>query len=214
MIKKNWKILTVSSVVCLLPMVAGLLLWNRMAERIPLHWNMQGVVDGWGSRAFAVFGLPLLMLAFHWLGLLAMHADPKKQNHAPKFLKLMWWFIPALSVLLCACVYSAGMGKSPRVELIAPLLIGILFIVVGNYLPKCKQNYTVGIKLPWTLDSEENWNKTHRFAGWVWVIGGILILLFGFLASPWIILPVGILMVLLPLVYSFLLYRKEKGKEE
>ena len=89
-----------------------------------------------------------------------------------------------------------------------PTMGGLMFIIVGNYLPKCKQNYTIGIKIPWTLNSEENWNKTHRFAGWLWTICGILIMLTGFLGSFWVFLPIALLMVIVPVVYSYILHRK------
>ena len=89
-----------------------------------------------------------------------------------------------------------------------PILLGVVFIAIGNYLPKCKQNYTIGIKISWTLASEENWNKTHRLAGWVWVGGGIVMMLSGFFGILWLtFLPVAI-MVLVPLVYSYILHKK------
>ena len=93
-------------------------------------------------------------------------------------------------------------------EMIMPVLIGLIFTIIGNYLPKCKQNYTVGIKIPWTLNSEENWNKTHRFAGWLWTFCGVLIMLTGFFGSFWIFLPIVLLMVIAPCAYSYILHRK------
>ena len=93
-------------------------------------------------------------------------------------------------------------------EVVMPIVIGLVLAIVGNYLPKCKQNYTIGIKIPWTLNSEENWNKTHRLAGWIWTFGGLLIMLTGFLGGFWIFFIVVLLMVVAPLVYSYLLHRK------
>ena len=83
-------------------------------------------------------------------------------------------------------------------------------MVIGNYLPKCKQNYTLGIKLPWTLDDEENWNRTHRFAGFLWVVGGVLIAINAFLEWEWLFLVVVFAMVLIPAIYSYLYYKKQK----
>ena len=88
-----------------------------------------------------------------------------------------------------------------------PLLMGILFIIVGNWLPKCQQTYTMGIKLPWTFASEANWNATHRFGGKVWVIGGIITMLTAFLGSFWLMMVILLAMVILPTVYSYLYYR-------
>ncbi len=80
--------------------------------------------------------------------------------------------------------------------------------VAGNYLPKCRQNRTVGIKLPWTLRSEANWNKTHRAAGFVWIAGGLMLIAGAFLPVPWLEPAVAALLVLFPLLYSFALHKR------
>jgi len=208
MIKKNWKLLTVTSLIILLPMAVGLLLWNQLPESIPSHWNAAGEIDGWSSKAFVVFGLPLLMLGIQWLCLLGTAADPKRQNHPEKILQLVFWIIPVISVALFLVTYAVALGKEVRVEVVMPVLVGLVLTIVGIYLPKCKQNYTIGIKIPWTLDSEENWNRTHRFAGRLWVVCGLVLMLTGFFGGFWVFLPVVLVMVLVPLGYSYLLHRK------
>ena len=208
MIRKNLKTLIITSAIILLPVLAGLLLWNRLPEQIPTHWNAAGEVDGWSSKPFAIFGLPGILLAAQWLCSLGTGADPKKENHPEKVLKLVLWIIPLLSVVLGVITYATAMGQTVRVEIIMPVIIGLVFTVTGNYIPKCKQNYTIGIKIPWTLNSEENWNRTHRFAGRLWVVCGLIIILTGFLGSFWIFPAVAILMVLAPLIYSYALHRK------
>ena len=92
------------------------------------------------------------------------------------------------------------------------LFMGILFLVIGNYLPKCKQNYTIGIKLPWTLNDEENWNKTHRFAGVVWTICSIVIIVGSFFnkGAFYTTFPSLFVMVFAPLIYSYIYYRKHR----
>ena len=208
MIKKNLKVLMITSVVILLPILVGLLLWNQLPEQIPSHWNANGEVDGWSSKAFAVFGMPAILLAFQWLCVLGTGADPKKDNHSQKIVHLVLWIIPVLSVVLHTIVYMVALGQNVRVEMVMPILIGLVLTIVGNYLPKCKQNYTIGIKIPWTLNSEENWNKTHRFAGWLWTICGLLIMLTGFFGGFWIFFAVVLVMVFVPFLYSYLLHRK------
>ena len=208
MIKKNWKFLLITSLMLLLPIVAGLLLWNQLPDQMPTHWNAAGEVDSWSSKPFAVFGLPALMLVIHWVCVLGTQADPKKDNHSTKILHLVLWICPVLSIFLHAVTYAAALGKEVRMEMIMPILIGLMLTVVGNYLPKCKQNYTIGIKLPWTLSSEENWNKAHRFAGRLWTVCGLAIILTGFFGGFWVFLPIVLLMVLAPCVYSYCLYRK------
>jgi uncharacterized membrane protein len=192
----------------LLPVLAGLILWSRLPEQMPTHWNASGEVDGWSGKAFAVFGLPLIMVAAQWLCMLGTAADPKKNNHSEKVLHLVLWIIPVLSVVMHTFTYLIALGYGVRMEVMMPIFIGLIFTIIGNYLPKCKQNYTIGIKIPWTLNNEENWNKTHRFAGWLWTFCGIAIMLTGFLGSFWIFLPIALVMVIVPVVYSYILHRK------
>lgn len=208
MIRKNWKILVITSMIILLPVLVGIILWNQLPDQIPTHWNAAGEIDGWSGKPFAVFGLPMLMLAFQWLCVLGTSADPKKENHPSKVLHLVFWIIPVISVMLFAITYAVALGSKVRMEMVMPVLVGLVLAIVGNYLPKCKQNYTIGIKIPWTLNSEENWNRTHRFAGRLWLVSGLVIMLTGFLGGFWIFFGVVLVMVLVPVIYSYLLHRK------
>ena len=208
MIKKNLKVLILTTIVMLLPILAGLILWNQLPEQMPTHWNAAGEIDGWSSKPFAVFVLPLIMVAAQWLCMLGTAADPKKNNHSEKVLHLVLWIIPALSVVLHAVTYATALGHAVPMEVVMPILIGLIFTIIGNYMPKCKQNYTIGIKIPWTLDNEENWNKTHHFAGWLWTFCGIAIMCTGFFGGFWVFLPITLLMVLAPIIFSYVLHRK------
>ena len=208
MIKKNLKVLIITSAVILLPVLVGVILWNQLPEQIPSHWNAAWEIDGWSSKPFAVFGLPLILLAAQWLCTLGIFADPKRASHPSKILHLVFWIIPVLSVVLHGITYATALGKNVPIEVVMPVFIGLLFAIIGNYMPKCKQNYTIGIKIPWTLNSEENWNKTHRFAGRVWVVCGLVIILSGFFGNVWCFLAVALLMVAAPLIYSYMLHRK------
>ena len=208
MIKKNLKTLIVTSILIVLPILAGIILWDRLPEQMATHWNAAGDIDGWTSKPFTVFGLPLILLAAQWLCVLGTLADPKKENHPVKVLHLVLWIIPVLSLVLGTITYATALGKAVRVEVIMPILIGLILAIIGNYMPKCKQNYTIGIKIPWTLNSEENWNRTHRFAGWLWTFSGIVVMLTGFFGGFWIFMIIVLLMVLAPILYSYLLFRK------
>ena len=214
MIKKYKKTLIVSSLTLLIPVIVGLLLWNKLPDPMPSHWNIHGEVDGWSSKAFTVFGLPALMLALQWVCIFASMADPKYQNYNPKMIKLMFWICPVIGLVLCCMVYPQAMGYSVPIEIIMPLLMGVLFIIVGNWLPKCQQTYTMGIKLPWTFASEENWNATHRFGGKVWFFGGILTILTAFWGSFLLLIGILVVMVILPTIYSYLYYRKHEKDEK
>lgn len=208
MIKKNLTMLIITSVVILIPILVGLILWNMLPDRIATHWNAEGIADGFSSKPFAVFALPAILLAVHWLSFFVTGADPKNKNINGKPLTLVLWVSPVLSLVIGSFIYSTALGFTPDVNIIMPLFMGALFIFIGNYLPKCKHNYTIGIKVPWALEDEDNWNKTHRFAGIIWVIGGIIIILTAFLDSIIVMLPITLIMVLAPTIYSYCYYKK------
>lgn len=211
MLKKNKVTLIVTSLVTLIPILIGLLLWNKLPEQVPFHWDINGNVDRWASKSVAVFTMPAILLAFHWLCVLVSTIDPKSKEYHPSTIRLVLWICPMLSLLLSALVYSYALGHNLRVETIIPLFMGALFVVIGNLLPKMRQSYTMGIKLPWTLNNEENWNKTHRFAGKLWVAGGVIIMATAFLSTFWVFFGTLILMVIIPTLYSYLYYRKHKN---
>lgn len=210
MIKRNKWGLLASSIVILLPMVIGLLLWSQLPEKIATHWGPDGAVDGWSSKAVAVFVLPLFILAVHWICVAVTAADPKNQNIQGKMLGMVLWVCPVVSALVGTMTYATALGVALNVALFMPLAMGLLFVIIGNYLPKCKQNYTIGIKIPWALNDEENWNSTHRFAGKIWVLGGLLIMATAFLEQFWLFLTITLVMCLAPVLYSYLYYRKRK----
>ena len=216
MIKENkWRIL-LTTLVTLLPMLAGLMLWTRLPEQMPIHWNAAGELDGWTGRAFAVFAIPGFLAAMHLFCVLCTSLDPKVKGQTKKVLGLVFWICPFMSVLVGAVVYATALGASFNVASVILAATGLLFVARGNYTPKCKRNYTIGIKVMWALEDEANWNATHRFAGKVWVVGGLLIILGSFFPLKsffWIYLTLTVLMALLPVGYSYLYYRRH-GKAE
>lgn len=213
MLKENKNYMIVTSVVILIPIMVGLLLWDQLPDTIATHFGVNGEADGWSSKPFAVFGIPLFVLACHWIGALVTSHDPRYQNINGKVFRLVLWICPLVSLFCAVLLYTNAFEIKVNVTLIGELFVGCLFVVVGNYLPKCRQNYTVGIKLPWTLNDEENWNRTHRLAGWLWTIGGLLILLNSFLriGGLWSILVICVVMVFVPTGYSFWYHMKHKN---
>ena len=208
MIKKNFKAMIITSAIIILPIAAGLILWDRLPNEIATHFNTQGVADGFSSKPFAVFGLPLILLAVHWICIAASSLDPKSKNITGKALTLVLWICPALSLLLSTVTYSFALDYKLNLPVIMNIFFGLLFIVIGNYLPKCRQSYTLGIKLPWTLNSEENWNYTHRLAGKLWVFGGIAIIFAGYLKLYWLFAVISAIMVIIPVICSYGFYVK------
>ena len=215
MLKKNKGLMILTSVIILLPVLAGILLWDRLPEQMATHWGGNGEADGWSSRPVAVFGLPLFLLAIHWMGVWMTGQDRRNRNQNEKVLQMMFWIAPVISLFGMGSTYAAALGQPPRIDRLAMLLLGIVFTIIGNYLPKCRQNYTIGIKIIWTLSDEENWNATHRLAGKIWTAGGLLLLLCAFLPGtvlPWVMPVVLGIMVVIPIVYSWWFQRKQKGE--
>lgn len=208
MIKKFKKTLIITNIITILPIIVGLILWNKLPEQLPTHFNAHGVVDGWSSKPFTVFGLPLIMLILYWICIAGTLSDPKKKNINDKMLTLVLWIIPIVSLIVSFFSYGTALGIGVNASHTCYALIGVIFIIVGNYLPKCKQSYTMGIKLPWTLNSEENWNKTHRMAGWLWILCGAAFLVNVFFESIWLVLAAIAVAVIVPTIYSFALHKK------
>lgn len=208
--KIDKKTLLLTSIITLIPIVVGVLLWDKLPDTIPTHFGMDGTPNGWSSKPFTVFGLPALMLLFHLLCVSITSVDPKYDNMSDKLFSIVVWTCPVISLLVVVASYGSALGWEMNISKYIMFGCGILFMVIGNYLPKCKQNYTMGIKLPWTLDDEENWNRTHRFAGFLWVVGGVFIAINAFLEWEWLFLVIVFAMVLVPMVYSFLYFKRNK----
>ena len=161
------------------------------------------------------FWPPLLLLVLQWGAILITFYDQKNRNQSRKVMGLVVWLVPILSLFTGAVAVTIYMG----VEAVSIILLmtffgmGLIYVLVGNYLPKIRQNRTVGIKIKWALENEDNWNATHRFSGKVWVIGGLLCMACAlipdavFALLPFIIIVV--LTALVPFGYSYWFYRQQ-----
>ena len=210
---KNKKYWLITSAITLLPILLGLLLWNKLPDRLPTHFGVDGAADGWSGKGFAVFGLPLMMLGFHIVIFFATRLDKQNRGHNEKVMNLMGLIFPVMSIVNSVIIYAHAMDLELNLSMLLFPMLGLLFIAMGNWMPKIKQNSTLGIKIKWTLYNEENWNKTHRVAGFAWVIGGVIFCLMGFVAEKALLflLPLEvILLACVPTVYSWNLARKQK----
>ena len=214
MILKNKKLLVLTSLLTLLPIPVGLLLWNQFPETMIIHWGFSGQPDGYASIPMAVFLPSLLMLLTHWFCILVTSFDKGNQNRNQKIQTIVLWTIPVICNISCFGLYALALGVefSPVLWTLVPM--GLLFVLIGNYMPKTKMNYTIGIKVAWAYTSEDNWAATHRFGGKVWVIGGVLMALSGFLPNGWavtVMLTVTLLATIIPIVYSWRFYKMEQA---
>ena len=193
-------------------MFVGLLLRENLPEMMPTHWGFDGQPDGYGSLPYAVFVPYLCLLAGHWFCFLVTANDPRNQNRNWKPIRLVLWIMPVLSTIIGIIMYSLALGVQVSVSGIMIAALGLMFVAIGNYLPKCRQNHTIGIKVPWTFASEENWNATHRFGGRVWMIGGLVMMLAAFLPAGWsagVTVAAAVILSVVPIVYSYCYYRKQ-----
>ena len=202
MIKENKKTIIITGIVTLLPILAGVILWDKLPETMATHFGTSSA-DGFSSRVFAVFGLPLIMLGVHLLCAFVTAVDPRKKNISPKMYSLVLWLAPVISLIAAAAIYAWNLGYEVDVTYVVQLLAGVGLLIIGNLLPKARQNYTIGIKTPWALANEENWNRTHRLAGWLWIAGGLVIIVLTFLGASvtWLIVVFAV-MALVPYAYS------------
>lgn len=210
MLKKYKSTIILTSVIILLPIVAGMILWNRLPAEIATHFGTDNQPNGFSSKAFAVFGLPLIILGLHLLCIIATNSDPKNKNISGKAIGIVLWIIPLTSLILMSVTYAYALGTKIRIGFIVIMFLGILFILLGNYMPKTKQNYTFGLRIPWTLNDKENWVKTHRLAGRLMVFGGAVICATAIFENPWIFFTLVTAMFFAPVAYSYKLYKDKK----
>lgn len=201
----------------LLPFLVSAAFYSRLPATVATHFDASGAPNGYSTRAVTAFGLPAFYVGITVLILVLMKIDPKSRNieGSPQIRAVLLWGMAILFNLCHATILLTAMNVRVPVGVVVSIAIGALFIGIGNYLPKCKPNYTMGIKLPWTLASEENWRKTHRFAGPLWIVGGVIVALSAFWVSAWaeVSVAVAVLVSLVPAVYSYLIFRHEQSNK-
>jgi len=212
MIKKyKWSLL-ISSAVILLPILFGVIVWKKLPEQMAIHWGDTGQADGWASPMIAVFVLPLILLGAHWLCIFVTFLDNRYRDQSRRALRLALWILPVLSIYVNAMMYATAFGMRTDSNKLIAILMGVGLVIIGNYMPKFSRNRTMGVKIKWTLANDENWNKTHRFAGWLWVVCGFVVLISVFLPSvaiPYIMISVLFLVAIAPVIYSYCYYKKQ-----
>ena len=210
---EKWKV-WLSCILCLLPTFIGLALWNKLPDPMVSHYNFLGEPDGYSSKTFTVFALGPFMLAVNLLCLFGTTRDPRNSNVSEKIMDLILWMVPVVSLLVSLLIYGKTLGVTFSVTRIVSGFIAVLFMVIGNYLPKTRINSTIGVRLPWTVNDADIWNKTHRLSGYLSIFAGLAIalsLLLKETAASWVMLVSLLSMAVIPIVYSLLLYLKKKA---
>lgn len=194
--------------------LASAVAWSGMPDLVPLHWNWRGEVDRYGSRTVALVLMPMIMLGVWALMRLLPRIDPFRENYA-KFAgtyELLIDTVLAMMLVIHVAVLLGAGGAPDSVTLVVRLAIGAVLIVLGNVMPRTRQNWFVGVRTPWTLASPRVWEKTHRLAGYLLVGVGVLVIATIPLA-PQVGMPIlagGVgLVAISTVVYSYLEWRKE-----
>jgi len=207
-------------ILTLLLMVSGAYyFYSRFPEQVPIHWNFAGEVDRWGSRLMGAWGIPVITAVLYLMFLIIPFFDPHQDRYV-QFKKVYHIFKNVFIAFMAFIYFITGfnvLGYNVPIGLWVPLMVGVLFVIIGNYLGKVKRNWFFGIKTPWSLSSEENWNKTHRFGGKAFILGGLILLVTPFtplLCQLWLFtLSLGIIL-LGTIGYSFYLFLKENKKDD
>ncbi|MDD7766208.1 MULTISPECIES: SdpI family protein [Anaerococcus] len=187
--------------------LVNLLFYKKMPETLPTHWGFNNKIDGYSSKFTTLITTPLLLIFLNIFSCFMLDNDPKNKDKNNFVITIGKATIPLVMLITFVISVFYGLGKKINVMVIISIFVGFLLILIGNYLPKTKRNYTVGIKLPWTLNSDENWNKTHRLAGYFFILGGIFFLFTPFIGNEYLVFLTFIIIGIIPAIYSFYLYK-------
>lgn len=191
--------------------------WAQLPEgaQIPVHWNAYGEVDRYGSIFEGLFLIPLVTAGVALLLWAIPKIDPRRINIAQsaKAYRATWAGLLIFMAIMHVSLVLNALGYPINIGMVVPVLVGILFLVIGNYMGKIRSNFMFGIRTPWTLSSDLSWNKTHRLGGRLFMVIGLLMIATVFLpAGPlWVFVLLGSIfsMVALLFVYSYLVYRSD-----
>ena len=206
--QQKWKYI-LSSIMIAVPVLVFWILVNTRTEEMKLTG---GLTTG---HLMAISGIQtILLLAVHLLCLYVTMKDRGNQNQDKKAMGMLFWIVPIISFFATGICMKAVFDLPYDPTFFVFALLGLLFMLIGNYLPKCRRNFTLGIKVKWALCNDENWNMTHRFGGKVWVLAGLALLILAFIPEQVFFvtfLPVLLVMIFAPILYSYLYYRKQKA---
>ncbi len=196
------------------PFVYYAILYKDLPSQIPIHFDIHGNPDNFASKsgywwvlATTTLGIYLLMIAIPLI-------DPKKRikQMGNKYYSLKLLIVGLIAIINAFSIYVAA-NPGLDIKMIILVILGVVILVLGNYMPAFKPNYFIGIRTPWTLESEEIWRKTHRMGGWLWSITGILTIILALInVNPLIIFVLIMLASFIPVIYSFVLYLKKEDE--
>ena len=171
----NWKIVIITSIVCLLPILLGIIFYQQLPEQMPVHFNINNEVDNYATKNFALFGIPIILTILQVFCCIMTDRKEEKETKRPRLIMIMKWFIPILSVVVSTIVIEIPLGSTVDVRKSICLVLGILYILIGNYIPKMSYEMAKGKIHPMPKD-EKMYRKMVRMFGYTFVISGIALL--------------------------------------
>lgn len=209
--KINMKILIITSIVCLLPIILGMLVYSELPEQVAIHWGIDNNPNGYFSKPAFVFGMPIMMLALQIFCCIVSDISDKNPEANKKAVTVYKWIIPILTVVLYIITIMVALGSNLDIRKIVMIILGIVFIVSGNYMPKLRADYFMNMKAFWVKNRDEKLvNKAARITGYMLIISGFLCItsiLFKPLVSV-IVIILSILATILIYLYVFCKSRK------
>lgn len=193
--------------------VGTAIVYNRLPDQIPMHWNIKGEVDNYGGRYSALL-LGALPIALYYLMLIIPRIDPRRDNYLKhgKAYDAVKMAIILFFIAVHWLTIASSLGADIDISKIVPIGVGIMFIVIGNVMSQIRHNYFLGIRTPWTLANEVVWKKTHRLGGILFVVMGIIFIIAGLLNNPLVsIVSFSFMMIIVIwiFVYSYLVFKKQ-----
>lgn len=193
------------------------LCWNSAPDRVPMHWNVKGEVDGWGGRLEGLFLLPAISLGIYALLRFIPLLDPGRENYKQFAMPYMIirCGITGLMIVIHAAILAWVLDYRIDMGLVVGGSVGLFFVVLGNIMGKIRPNWFVGVRTPWTLSSKLSWAKTHRVGGWLFIVMGIGIAATAIIRSNWavIVLLTGSFVGIAALIaYSYVVWRKDPDR--
>jgi uncharacterized membrane protein len=188
--------------------------YPQLPDPVPTHWNAAGDVDGWTAKPWGVWLLPVINAALMAMFVVIPLISPKGfrlEQSRKAFDSVVLVFVVFMLGVQIFSYRSAISGGQELVKFV-PMAIGLLFIILGNYMGKFQKNFFIGIRTPWTLASDQVWNRTHRLGSYVFMIGGVFMMLAGILeATVGFFIVIAIAIAMIPTVYSLVIYRQLEG---
>ena len=207
--KINWKILIITSIICLLPMIFGAVIYEQMPEKMPVHFNINNEVDRYASKNFALFGIPAIMLGLQIFCCVISDINENKKGKEPKFIAISKWMIPIFSIVLPIITTQVALGNALDVRKWVLIVLGVIYILIGNYMPKVNYDQMKGLMMHPMPQNEKVYRKTIRVLGYTFVILGFAMLGSVFF-KPVVSAVVVIIMIVVLLGESIWILRENK----